>query len=439
MPGDPPNVRFVLGLSQVTAVIEEEILNSQASDKTPAASPNGIPDDFNYEIGVLVASRVLRSVAAGMISVAFPYYILSTLHYGAFVIGMIYVAATIATALFGLLFGTLADLWGRKPSLLVASFFLPVSAILVYLSGSLWVIFPAAMLGGFSATGSLAGGGVGGVVAPIQNAVLTGLTTEAKRTRYFSVLTFISGTTAALGSLLSRLVSVRGVFLVAMLISLAGTAILILLHVPSPKGKMTRLNAKVTIGKFTLTGMLNGFSQGLVIPFLIPFFVLLYHLPKSEMAIYAFIGGLAGSFSLLAAPLLEKRLGFVGSIITSRGIGALLFVAFPLVHILAVSLLIYVIAPAFRVVALPIQQSELTKRVDNDEIGRALGINQVARLAASSTGTGLSGLLMDAAAFGIPFFAYGAIMVGNLYLYLRFFGGAHARVATPEAQPTGSG
>ncbi len=386
----------------------------------------------NREITILGVSRVARSIAAGMISVAFPYYILTTLKYGAFVIGMIYVAATIATAVLGLFFGILTDLWGRKGSLVIASLLLPVSSLMVYFSGSLWVIFPAAMLGGYSATGSLAGGGVGGVVAPIQNAVLTGLSSERDRTKVFSVLTFLSGITAAVGSLLSRLLDVQEIFAVATVVSALGVLVLVALHAPAPRGKMSRLNARVTIGKFTLTGILNGFSQGLVVPFLIPFFVLMYHLPKSEMAIWAFAGGLLGSASLLAAPYLERNLGFVKSIIWTRGAGALLFVIFPLLRFLPLSIIIYVIAPSLRVMALPIQQAEMTKRVDDDEIGRALGINQVARLAASSTGTGLSGFLMDTAAFGVPFWAYGVVMVVNLYLYLRFFG---ARSKRPSEGP----
>ncbi len=387
---------------------------------------------WNREITVLSISRVARSIAAGMISVAFPYYILTTLKYGAFVIGMIYVSATIATAVLGLFFGMLTDLWGRKGSLIIASLLLPVSSIMVYLSGSLWVIFPAAMLGGYSATGSLAGGGVGGVVAPIQNAVLTGLTSEKDRTKYFSFLTFLSGVTAAVGSLLSRLLDVREIFAAATLVSVLGVLVLVVLRAPAHRGKINRLNARLTIGKFTLTGMLNGFSQGLVVPFLIPFFVLVYHLPKSEMAVYAFVGGLLGSLSLLAAPFLEKRLGFVKSIIWTRGLGALLFIAFPIVRLLPVSIIIYVIGPSLRVMALPIQQSEMTKRVDDDEIGRALGINQVARLASSSTGTGLSGFLMDTPAFGVPFWTYGLIMAINLYLYVRFFG---SRSARPDPGP----
>ena len=383
---------------------------------------------INKDVTLLGFSRVTRSVAAGMINIAFPYYILTQLHYGAFVMGLIYVSATVATAVLGFLSGITTDVWGKRGTLIIASALLPVSSMMIYFSSSLWVIVPAAMIGGYSATGSLAGGGIGGAVQPIQSAVLAGLAPNEKRTKYFSFFTFLSGVTGALGALLSKAFDVREIFLAATIISALGVPELWYLKVAEAKGKIGRLKTGSTIGKFTLTGMLNGLSQGLIVPFLIPFFVLVYHLPKSQMSEYAFASGLLGSFAILGAPLLEKYFGFVKSIVFTRGLGTVLFVAFPIIRLLPLSVFIYTIGPALRVAALPIQQSELTKRVDDDEMGRALGINQVARLAASSTGTGLSGYLMDTAFFEMPFFIYGAIMVANLYLYIRFFGTKKAEI-----------
>lgn len=373
-------------------------------------------------ITLIAVLRVTRSIAAGMINVAFPYYILSRLHYGAFIIGLIYVSATITTAVLGFTAGITTDIWGKRGTLMIASALLPVSAILIYFSHNLWLIFPAAMMGGYSATGSLAGGGIGGAVQPIQSTVLASLIPGERRTRLFSLFTFMSGVTAAVGALFTKLFDVRDIFLVAAIVSALGIPGLWKLRLVESRGVIGKLKTKKTIGKFTITGMLNGFSQGLVVPFLIPFFVLVYHVPKSQMSEYAFASGILASFALLGAPVLERHFGFVKSIIFTRGTGMVLFTIFPLITFLPVSVIIYIIAPSLRVAALPIQQSELTRRVDEDEMGRALGINQVARLAASSTGTGLSGYLMESALFEIPFFAYGVIMAANLYLYFRFFG-----------------
>ncbi len=378
--------------------------------------------DKKNGIILIAATRITRSIAAGMINVAFPYYILTTLHYGALVIGSIYVSATVATAVLGFLFGITTDVWGKRGTLIITGLLLPLSAFMVYISPSLWVIFPAAMIGGYSATGSLAGGGIGGAMQPIQNAVIANLTPNSDRTKYFSRFTFLSGATAAIGALMVKLFDVQDVFLAATLISLAGIPGLWFIKVSDSKGNIRKLKTKTTIGKFTLTGMLNGLSQGLTVPFLIPFFVLVYHLPKSQVSEYAFISGMIGSFAILGAPLLEKMFGFVKSIVVTRAIGAILFVLFPIIKYLPVSVIIYIISPSLRIAALPIQQSELTKRVDDEEMGRALGINQVARLAASSTGTGLSGYLMENALYELPFFIYGGIMAVNLILYIKFFG-----------------
>ncbi len=377
---------------------------------------------YNNDLVILAAARITRSVAAGMINVAFPYFVLTEFHYGALVIGLIYVAATMATAVVSFFVGISADIWGKRGTLITASLFLPISALMVYLSHGLWLIVPAAMLGGYSATGSLAGGGIGGVVQPIQSAVLAGLVKGHERTRYFALFTFGAGVTAAFGALLTKVFNVRDIFLAAAIISAFGIPLLWKVRVDNVKGKITRLKTGKIIGKFTLTGMLNGFAQGLVIPFLIPFFVLFYHIPKSEMAEFAFASGLLGAFALLAAPALERNFGFLNSVLLTRGVGLVLFVLFPIIHFLPLAVAIYILAPSLRVAALPIQQSELTRRVDEDEMGRALGINQVARLAASSAASGISGHMLENSLFELPFFLYGLVMAANLLLYVKFFG-----------------
>ena len=263
---------------------------------------------------------------------------------------------------------------------------------------------------------------MGGAAAPIQSAVIADLSVRDKRTFYFSTFSFLSGAFGALGALGSRLFTVHMAFLAATLISAVGVPLVLWLSVEDSGGKLKRLRSRVVIGKFSLTGLLSGLSSGLIVPFLIPFFVLVYSLPKSTMAVYGFISGGLASVALLAAPALERKLGFLNSILLTRGLGLALFVIFPIIRFLPAAVAIYILAPSLRVAALPIQQSELTKRVYGDEMGRALGINQVARLAASSAGSGISGHLLENSMFELPFFLYGLIMAGNLLLYVRFFG-----------------
>lgn len=370
---------------------------------------------------LLALFRVSRSIAAGMISIAFPYLILTHLHHSPLVLGLLYTAAALATAAFGLAFGFLADIWGQKKTLVAVGLFLPVSAGLVFISAGLPLLFIACMIGGYSATGSLMGGGVGGAAQPIQIVALTHLTTLENRTSIFSLFTFLSGIFAAFGALLVRLFTLRDVFLAATIVAFAGIACLIPVHFREYRGNIRRLSSKEIIGKFTLTGALNGFAAGLIIPFLIPFFVIVYHVPKSQMSVYGFIAGSLGAISILAAPRLEYLWGFVRSIALTRGIGTALLLLLPLTHFFLLALVVYIVTPALRVMAVPVQQTALTGMVNFDEVGRALGLNQVARLASSSSAIAFTGYMFDISEIGLPFYAYAVIMGFNIYLYFRFF------------------
>jgi MFS family permease len=378
--------------------------------------------------------RASRSVAAGIIMIAFPYLVLQRLGYGPFALGLIYFAGAAGTAVLGLLLGLLGDIWGRKQALFISGALLPLSTMLVFLSRHLAFLVVAAAGGGLSATGSLPGGGVGGASGPVQNAIIADLAVPETRTSYFSAFSFLSGVFGSLGALMARLFDVRDAFLVATVVSLIGLPLVLGLGVPRAMGKLRELPSKLAIGKFSLTALLNGLAGGLVVPFLIPFFVLVYSLPESRMAVYGFLAGLLASLAILAAPLLERWLGFVQTVAWTRGIGSVLLVILPLAHWLPVSLGIYLMTPSLRIVAIPVQQSALVDMVERDERGRALAANQVARLSAGSVGIVLTGWLFETAEIGLPFFIYAGAIFTNIFLYFRFFSAWENRRVPQEKQ-----
>lgn len=382
------------------------------------------------QLRLLLLFRLTRTLAAGLIAVAFPYYILTELHYSAFTLGMLYAAATVATAIFALLFGYLADVWGRKGTLLLAGILLPVGAILAFWAQHVAVLFAAAMLGGFSATGARASGGAGGAGQPPQNAAISDLTTTENRTRYFSLFTFLSGLFGAAGMLLARVLGGRVAFLVAAAVSVAGIPFILPMKFPRrERDDRVRAQSRRVIGKFSITGAVNGFSQGLILPFLIPFFVIVYHMPRPRMATYGFVAEIFSSILLLFAPWIERKIGFVMGVAVTRGMGAVLLILLPLIHDLRLALGIYLLTPALRVVAVPAQQTALTAMVHEGETGRALGVSQVARLSGSAGAIVFTGYAFGAEEIALPFYAYAAVIAFSLTLYFRLFG------ARPELRP----
>ncbi len=376
--------------------------------------------------------RTSRSVAAGMIAIAFPYLILRVLHDSALILGLLYTAAALATAAFGLGFGFLTDVWGQKKTLIAVGLMLPASSALVFASNWLPALFLGCIIGGYSATGSLMEGGVGGAAQPSQVVAISELTDRNNRTFVFSFFTFLSGITAAAGALMVRLFTVHNVFLASALISLAGIACLIPLHFREYRGDIRRLSSREIIGKFSLTGALNGFAAGLIVPFLIPFFVIVYHVPKSQMAVYGFIAGALASFAVLAAPRMDRMWGFVNSIAWTRGLGTALLLLLPLTHDALLALLVYFVTPSLRVMAMPVQRTALTEMVHSDEIGRAMGLNQVARLTASSGAIAFTGYMFDLSDIALPFYVYAGVMAFNIYLYFRFFRPVESRLEDSE-------
>jgi MFS family permease len=370
----------------------------------------------------LILFRLTRSFAAGVIILVLPYYVLEDLHYSASVLGLIYMAATFATAGFALLFGFLTDLWGRKGTLLLAGVLLPAGAFLVFASARLSILFVGAMLGGFSATGSRAAGSVGGAAQPIQSAVIAELTTLQSRTFWFSLFSFLSGVIGGAGMLAGTLFTARAAILAAGIISAAGLVFLLQVKPVDTPGEFKRLKSKRVIGKFSLTAAVNGLSQGLIMPFLIPFFVLVYHTPQSKMSIYGFGSEMVAALAVLVAPRVERQFGFVKGMAVTRGLGAVLLLLLPLTRVFTLALAIYLLTPALRVLAVPVQQTALTAMVNEKEMGRALAMNQVARLSTSAGAVAFTGYMFDYSEIALPFYGYALLTCLSVALYFRFFG-----------------
>ncbi|EQD28851.1 major facilitator superfamily MFS_1, partial [mine drainage metagenome] len=220
-------------------------------------------------------------------------------------------------------FGRLGSRTAMRATYLISLALLPVACFILLLPATLPLAAVASILGGFSATGSLAGGGVGGIAMPLQTAILSDLLPASTRTRWFSVFTFAVGFSAAIGAFIAGFGGLDQLFVVALVLSAASVVVAVAVPVRSlPRGRRPSASSRGVIRRFAATGLLNGFSQGLLTPFLIPFFVLIFGIDRSQMATYATASSLVGTLSVLAAPFLEARWGWVIAVVGTRGVAA---------------------------------------------------------------------------------------------------------------------
>lgn len=371
---------------------------------------------------LLLATRILRGVAAGLLTIGFPYLVLKDLHTGAFLLGAIYAGGAFSTALLAYGFGRFGSRSAMRTAYLASLGLLPIACLILLVPPSLPLAAVASLIGGFSATGSLASGGVGGIEMPLQTAILSDLTGASTRTRWFSLFTFTVGVSAAIGAFSAGFGSLEQLFVTAFVLSASSFFVAIGVPVRSiARGRRPSTRSRGVIRRFAATGVLNGFSQGLLTPFLIPFFVLFFDIARSEMAVFTTASSLLGTFSVLAAPYLEARWGWVMSIVGTRGVAAGLAALMPFVPLVP-ALGMYVALPAFRVAAIPAQQSALMRLLPHSDRSEGAGTNQAARVGAAGGATALGGFALEDVAPAVPFLGYAFALAVNAYLYSHFFG-----------------
>ncbi len=232
--------------------------------RSPPTGPRLAPDfpHWRRSLAFLTTSRILRSFAAGFLNLAFPYLILTQLHESATVLGLLYAAGGLSTAALAFGFGRFGTRVHQRYGYYLALALLPVACLLLTFPGSFPLVALGAALGGFSATGSLAGGGVGGAVQPFQTAILSDLVPPADRTRWLSVLSFLNGLSAALGALLVAGVSLGELFPVGLALSLGALLLSLPIEIrETRRGHRPASRSRRAIRRFTATGILNGFSQ----------------------------------------------------------------------------------------------------------------------------------------------------------------------------------
>ncbi len=382
----------------------------------------------NRDLYLLVTSRVARSLAGGILSVIIGLYYKYQLHLSLTLIGVLFGIGALFTPLLTLGIGRYADLHGRKRLLLLTLAFLP-AAVLIMLSTSNFILLAvSAALGGFGIAGGLVGGGVGASVAPMQTALLAEKTNGSNRTLIFSAFTIVSSVAGSAGALLSNISNYDTLFAIALLFSLMSfAAVLPIRETFRPQKRTERKTItdrkdNSLIRKFAATGMLNGASQGLIIPFL-P--IILRHqflLTNGEVGDLFAAGGVITASSMILTPYLTARLGFVKFIISTRVVSTLFMLVFPFAINALFASLSYLAFTAFRAMALPSQQSLMMNLVSEQSRSFATGTNQSARLFPAVAASLSSGAIQDAYPVSIPFEMAVVLNFFNVYLYHRFFG-----------------
>ncbi|MGC9085373.1 MAG: MFS transporter [Thermoproteota archaeon] len=382
---------------------------------------------------LIYTSRALRSFSAGFLAIAVSLYFFNVLHLSILLIGGAFTSGALATPILSLLLGRLGDIYGRKRVLLLDLMTLPISLVIILLTNNYVLLILASALGGFGIAGGLVGGGVGASAAPLITPLIAENTNEKNRTFAYSLNSLISTFSGAAGALMVSFFGYRELFLIGIIITLVSVLAIVPVtesYVPrrlkNNESKTIRLSINQKdlkyIEVFAVTGILNGFGQGIVTPYYPIIFSTFFGMSKSQIGYLVSLGGILSGVAFIFTQYFTSKLGFLKFINITRSISATLVLLLPFSPNYFLASFLYLLLTPLRAVSLPAQTSLMMTLVNEEDRSTASGINQAARLIASAIGTMITGGLLDSFPLFVPFLIAAMSTYGNVFMYIKFFG-----------------
>ncbi len=389
---------------------------------------------FRPNARLYLVYAIVAGIAIGIFRLLFNFYILS-LGFDEKLLGNLVTTSSLTALFVALPMGYLADILGRKVSLLI-------SALLVSFTIGMMVIWPTTpILYAMNILSGVAQSLAGVTMSPF----LMENSSERERTYLFSFSAGIQMVSASLGSwiggyLPSWVAGARSVeavssqayggsILVVAIALVISSLPLILIKMPrldhsertvfAPFSYAAKNPKKLT--QLVLPMLITSIGAGLIMPFMNVFFRVQYHQSDQVIGVLFAWGSLAMGLGLLAAPPLADRMGKIQIVVITQGLSIPFLILLGFSPLFWVSGLAYYIRVALMNMSSPVYQTFVMEQVEPSS--RAM----VASLVSMSWNFGwaisptISGILQVRYGFGPPFLGTIILYVISVFLYWYFW------------------
>jgi|SRR5436309_404763 len=379
----------------------------------------GIPREAN----LLIYSSFFTWTAAGLFFISLQVFLL--LEGISFATsGLILGTFGIVSAFSTLLFGGLADRYGKKKFVVAGGILSSLSLVIFALDTNVPHLFGAAFLAGLSEA----------AYASSWSALLADKAGNIKRTSAFGLSFFVATVAAALGGFSASLLSVmnllfkidflwgnRYLFVGVAAISLIGP-LLVYTRVSESHGHgemrfhIIPRKARRIVLRYVIAGILIALGAGMVVPLMSGWAFLKYGLLNNITApIFGGVTSLVMGFANLATPTLARRFGTVRTIVLTQGASTAFLFSIPFAPNFASVSAIYIVRSTLMMMSNPAQNSLLMGLVPVDERAVASGITAALWRLPNSFSTGIGSYIM-----GLATVANGITNPNSIYLTLPF-------------------
>ncbi|MBV6451926.1 MAG: hypothetical protein MHPDNHAH_02673 [Anaerolineales bacterium] len=400
------------------------------------------------DIPLLFTTRIIRLFCYGFLSVILALY-LAEAGLTETQIGLLFTLTLIGDAVISLWLTTSADRWGRKKTLLVGALLMAGAGIGFVLTKNYVLLMLAAIFGVISPSGNEIG-----PFLSVEQASLTQLISNEKRTHFFAWYNLAGSFATATGALvsgwlaqsfqLSGSTTLESYRFVLIGYALGGIILLLLFSNLSRAIEITTPHAvrslalseaegtKYSLGlhrsrnvvfKLSALFALDAFAGGLIVQSLLAYW---FHVRfGADIALLGsiFFGAniLAGISALLAVRL-AKKFGLVNTMVFTHIPSNILLMLVPLMPTLPLAIGILLIRFSISQMDVPTRQSYTMAVVAPDERSAASGVTAIARSVGASLSPALTGLFFAIPALlSAPFFISGGLkIVYDLLLFREF-------------------
>jgi MFS family permease len=383
----------------------------------------------------LLVTRTLRTFAYGYLTVIIAIY-LARLGLDTVQVGLVLSAAILGSALMTVLWGLLADRYGRRRTVATMAALMIAGGLLFALGSSLLLLVVGAFTGTISATSSEVG-----AFLTVEQAILPQTAPPQRRTWLFSIYAFVANVSQAVGSLFAGVVTAfatlglsgadayRPLFILYAVIGALNLLIFLSLsdevEAARVEGARRLLGVHRSAGTVARLGALFGldaFAGGLVVQSLVAYwFFVRWGFDPAQLAVLFFFVNLISGVSLLAAGWLAGRIGLINTMVFTHLPSNVLLMLVPLMPTAGLAAAVFLARMSISQMDVPTRQSYTMAVVDPDERTAAAGLTNVARSTASALSPTVTGWAFSVAALGLPFFIAGVLkVVYDLLIFVSF-------------------
>jgi MFS family permease len=336
---------------------------------------------------------------------------------------------------------TSADGFGRKRTLLIGGLLMLFAGIVFILTDNIILLMAAAIVGVISPSGNEIG-----PFLSVEQAGLTNLIANEKRTQVFAWYNLVGSFATAVGALIggwsAQLLQTNGwpaleAYRLILIGYAAGGFLLTLLFLNlSPDIEVLRTNlidqpkkvlglhrSRQVVFKLSALFALDAFAGGLILQSMMAYwFHIKYGIDSGILGSIFFGANILAGISALLAARIAARFGLINTMVFTHIPSNILLILVPLMPNLPLAISLLLLRFSISQMDVPARQSYTMAVVAPDERSAASGVTAIARSVGAAISPALTGLFFSIPTiFNLPFYLSGGLkIVYDLLIYREF-------------------